>query len=172
MFENAGFLCAQRFDWPGWLDFAVPCELPFNTPPILQRSPTNSLPSGHPDALNHKNRKGLSCKNGVDSIPSGKLKGRDAFSLSLSPLECWWFIGEPCVSALVSSVSRNSENIQCSFRCAKRNPQFTNYANTHYLNHLKFSDKTVMLNSLTAGFCSIALTWCVLFTVCLYYKVT
>lgn len=77
--ENGGFLCAQRFDWPGWLDFAVPCELPSNTPPILQRSPTNSLPSGHPDALNHKNRKGLSCKNGVDSIPSGKLKGRDAF---------------------------------------------------------------------------------------------
>ncbi len=42
-------------------------------------STTNSLPSGHPNALNHKNRKGLSCKNGVDSIPSGKLKGRDAF---------------------------------------------------------------------------------------------
>lgn len=42
-------------------------------------STTISLPSGHPDALNHKNRKGLSCKNGVDSIPSGKLKGRDAF---------------------------------------------------------------------------------------------
>lgn len=102
----SGFLCTQRFEWPGWLDFAVPRELPSNTPPIPQRSRAKPLPSGYPNALNHKNRKGLSCKNEVDSIPSGKLKGRNAAS-SLTSRVLMFYWQAVCLRICVS----HSENV-------------------------------------------------------------